>query len=377
MRVTRPLDVRVLGPLEVYLDGYPLGIPGAKPRAVLTMLGLHAGRVVSAEVLQSVLWGAAPPPTAAKALQTHVATLRRVIGRDAIVTHGGGWRLATDRTDATDFDAALRAGRDAARDGAPAIAVAHFDRALAAWRGSPQLPPTLPAQAEQTRWNERYESVLDDRTDALLACGQAAELVSDLEAAVAHSPLRERRWAQLAIALYRAGRQGDALNAYQRARTVLAEELGVEPGPELRRLESAILSHDETLLARPPAAHPAPTRGAAALPVPASELIGRQRELDELRESLDRHRLVTIVGPGGVGKTRLAIAAAQALVANDQPAVWFVDLAAATPQHAVETVAATLGTVDRPDRPVERAIIEQLGAGRSLLVLDNCEHIVP
>src|SRR5690606_29323416 len=171
------------------------------------------------------LWGGAAPRTAEKALLTHVATLRRALGNGVVLTKGSGWRLDVD-TDTREFEGACRAGREALRAGRMSTAVQHFSRALELWRGPPDLPATPRAQAELPRWMETAEAVIDDRVDAVLGCGMSAELIGDLEAAVAQTPLRERRWAQLCLALYRAGRQGDALQTYRRARAVLAEELG-------------------------------------------------------------------------------------------------------------------------------------------------------
>lgn len=203
------VNVRVLGPLDVRGSGRPLPVPGAKPRALLTMLALETGRAVPADVLQSVLWGDAPPTTAHKALQTHISALRRALGAQTVVTRGVGWTLVAESTDVAEFDAAARAGRAALRAGAADTAAAHFTNALHIWRGPPELPTTPRGRAELTRWVETHESIVDARADALLACGQAAELVGELESAVAETPLRERRWAQLCLALFRAGRQGE------------------------------------------------------------------------------------------------------------------------------------------------------------------------
>ncbi|MGV0796152.1 BTAD domain-containing putative transcriptional regulator [Mycolicibacterium elephantis] len=241
------MELGVLGPLQVRQYGLPVTIPGAKPRAVLTMLGLHGGTVVSADVLLELLWGDEPPRTAAKALQTHISSLRRALGDGFIVTEGAGWTLCTTEVDAIRYKAAIRKGRDAIAAGDAGQAVAHFDKALALWRGVPELPDGPRGASEKTRWLEGHASLVEDRADAVLATGRAAEIIGELEAAVAEAPLRERRWGQLMLALYRAGRQGEALGAYQRARSLLADELGVDPGPDLRRLEAAIVAQDSAL----------------------------------------------------------------------------------------------------------------------------------
>ncbi|WP_419866299.1 BTAD domain-containing putative transcriptional regulator [Mycobacterium scrofulaceum] len=241
------MELGVLGPLQVRQGGAPVIIPGAKPRAILSMLGLHGGSVVAADTLVELLWGEDPPRTAAKALQTHISSLRRTLGDGFVLTAGAGWTLAETQVDAARYKSAARLGRDAAAAGDTGQAVVRFEEALALWRGIPELPDSRRGTSEKTRWIEGHAALVEDRADALLATGRAAEIIGELEAAVADAPLRERRWGQLMLALYRAGRQGEALGAYQRARALLADELGVDPGPELRRLEAAIVAQDSSL----------------------------------------------------------------------------------------------------------------------------------
>ncbi|OMC30923.1 regulator [Mycobacterium colombiense] len=241
------MELGVLGPLQVRQGGASVVIPGAKPRAILTMLGLHCGSVVAADTLVELLWGQDPPRTAAKALQTHISSLRRTLGDGFVLTQGAGWVLAESEIDASRYKSAARLGRDAAAAGDTSQALARFEEALALWRGIPELPDGRRGTSEKTRWIEGHAALVEDRADALLATGRAAEVIGDLEAAVAEAPLRERRWGQLMLALYRAGRQGEALGAYQRARSLLADDLGVDPGPELRRLEAAIVAQDASL----------------------------------------------------------------------------------------------------------------------------------
>ncbi|WP_336584509.1 BTAD domain-containing putative transcriptional regulator [Mycolicibacterium tusciae] len=241
------MELGVLGPLQVRQYGLPVSIPGAKPRAILTMLGLHGDSVVSADTLVELLWGDDPPRTVAKALQTHISSLRRVLGDGFVLTAGTGWTLSTTEVDATRYKLAAKMGRAAAASGDISQAVVHFDEALSLWRGIPELPDGPRGVPEKTRWVEGHAALVEDRADALLATGRAAEIIGELEAAIADAPLRERRWGQLMLALYRAGRQGEALAAYQRARSLLADELGVDPGPSLRRLEAAIVSQDDAL----------------------------------------------------------------------------------------------------------------------------------
>lgn len=241
------MELGVLGPLHVRQFGLPVAIPGAKPRAVLTMLGLYGGAVVPGDTLVELLWGTDPPRTAAKALQTHISALRRALGDGFVLTQGMGWTVNTPDIDAVRYGTAAARGREAMAAGDVGHAVACFDEALRLWRGAPELPDSRRGSAERTRWTEGHAALVEDRADALLATGRAAELIGELEAAIAEAPLRERRWGQLMLALYRAGRQGEALAAYQRVRALLADELGVDPGPELRRLESKIVVQDESL----------------------------------------------------------------------------------------------------------------------------------
>lgn len=240
------MHVRVLGHAELCGGDAP-GVTGAKPRAVLTYLGLHVGEVVTANVLVDLLWGEAPPRTADRSVQTHISTLRRSVGADAVVRRGDGWQLEVGSIDVIDFTSAIRHGKEAQRAGHPEEAAALYDAALALWRGAPVLPGTARGEAEVTRWTETHDGLVEDRADALLASGEAAGIVADLEAAVAEAPLRERRWAQLMLALYRSDRQADALRAYQRLRSVLGEELGLEPSAELQRLERRMVMQDESL----------------------------------------------------------------------------------------------------------------------------------
>ncbi|KUI47640.1 hypothetical protein AU198_23865 [Mycobacterium sp. GA-1199] len=241
------MELGVLGPLQVRQYGLPVAIPGAKPRAILTMLGLHGGSVVSAAALVALLWGDDPPRTATKALQTHISSLRRALGDGFVLTEGSGWTLSTTEIDAIHYKSAAKLGRKALAAADPTRAVTLFDQALALWRGIPELPDSSRGSSEKTRWLEGHAALVEDRADALLATGRAAEIVGELESAIAEAPLRERRWGHLMLALYRAGRQGEALSAYRRARSLLAEELGVDPGPELRRLEAAIVAQDAAL----------------------------------------------------------------------------------------------------------------------------------
>jgi len=240
------MHVRVLGHAELCGGDVPT-LTAAKPRALLTYLGLRHGEAVGIAALVDVLWGEEPPRTAERSVQTHVSTLRRSLGADAVIRRGDGWQLEVATIDVDDFTSAIRHGKEAQRAGDPETAAGHYEAAIELWRGAPVLPDTPRGRAEVTRWQEIHDALIESRADARLATGAAADLIADLEAAVAEAPLRERRWAQLMLGLHRAGRQADALRAYQRLREVLAEELGLEPSAEVNRLERRIALHDETL----------------------------------------------------------------------------------------------------------------------------------
>lgn len=308
MATIHQVELGVLGPLQVRQFGLPVAIPGAKPRAVLTMLGLHAGSVVAADTLVELLWGDEPPRTAAKALQTHISALRRALGDGFVLTQGSGWMVNAD-VDATRYTDAAALGRAATSAGNAGEAVARFDEALRLWRGAPELPDGRRGWSEKTRWIEDHAALVEDRADALLATGRAAEIIGELEAAIADAPLRERRWGQLMLALYRAGRQGEALAAYQRVRSLLAEELGVDPGPDLRRLEGAIVAQDVSLELSVAQQHSVVTRAVTFL---LTDIEGStaawERDADAMAVALARHdgiveQVVTFRG-GRLIKTR-------------------------------------------------------------------------
>ncbi len=245
------LELRLLGPLEVTRGGRPVPVGSPKPRALLAALALEAGRVVSADRLVEDLWPAEAPETAGHAVQVYVSQLRRALGTDAISTRKPGYVLELDREriDVHRFARLADEGRAALQGGDPAAAESALREALALWRGSALLDFTYEpfAQAEIARLEELRLVALEERVEADLELGRHAELVAELEALVDAQPLRERPRTQLMLALYRAGRQADALAAYRAARETLVEELGIDPGPALRELEAAILRQDESL----------------------------------------------------------------------------------------------------------------------------------
>jgi WD40 repeat protein/DNA-binding SARP family transcriptional activator len=294
------MDVQVLGPLEAIVEGRPVPLGGAKPRALLAMLALNAGSTVSTERLIEGLWGEQPPATATKLVQVYVSQLRKALTADgdgaAIVTRGRGYELRVD-PDAVD---AGRFERLVAR-GLPR-------EALALWRGPPldDVADEPFAAAEIRRLEELRLAALELAIERDLDAGRHRDVVGELETLVAAEPLRERLHAQRMLALYRCGRQADALDAYRQARTALVDAIGVEPGPQLRRLHEAILRQDPALEPPPGEAGELPPELAADTP-----MAGREAELEWLRERWRSARggaglVALIAGPHGIGKTRLA-----------------------------------------------------------------------
>jgi YVTN family beta-propeller protein len=245
------LEFRILGPLEVVEGTRPVALGGAKQRALLAVLILHRREVVSTDRLIDELWAERPPATAAKTLQVYVSHLRKALGPDVVSTHGHGYMLAVaaDRVDADRFDALAAEGRRALEAGEPGRAAGVLREALALSHGPPLADFAYEAfaQAEIGRLEEARVAVLEDRVDADLALGNHAALVGELEALAREHPRRERLQRQLMLALYRSGRQADALERYRQARQRLVEDLGLEPGRELEELERAILAHDPAL----------------------------------------------------------------------------------------------------------------------------------
>jgi DNA-binding SARP family transcriptional activator len=297
------VEYRILGPLEVAANGRAVPLGGTKQRSLLAVLLLHRSAVVPTDRLVEDLWGAEAPAAAAKSVQVLVSRLRKALGSAALETRAGGYALnvETASVDLFRFEELTQDGRRRLAAGDPAAARAAFGEALALWRGPPLADFAYEpfAQAEIARLEELRVAALEDRIDADLALGENASLVPELEGLIAAHPLRERLRRQLMLAMYRSGRQADALQAYREARSVL-DDLGIEPARALRELEAAILRHDPSL---DPAVRPG--RRAAGV------FVGRELELSQLLAGLDdafagRGRLFLVCGASGVGKTRLA-----------------------------------------------------------------------
>ena len=319
-----------LGELRADLDGRRLDLGPRLQRHLLAVLLIESGRVVPVDRLVDLLWGETPPAAALASLQAYVSQLRRILepGRPprtparVIVTQDPGYvlRVEPDQVDGLKFARLATRGRELLDAGQPGAAAECLDEALSLWRGSAlvEFEDEPWAVATAARLNEARDAAQEDRIDAWLALGRHGRAASELEELVQERPLRERRWAQLILANYRSGRQADALRAYQRCRSVLAEQLGIEPGPELRRLETAVLAQDPSL-------DPGPVTAGGPAPPPPTTSTPRAEHGQDAKTSFGVHQvqmdrigarlaeaaqgrggIVVLVGEPGVGKTTLA-----------------------------------------------------------------------
>ncbi|MER5433791.1 BTAD domain-containing putative transcriptional regulator [Streptomyces sp. NPDC002588] len=398
-----PVRYRILGTTQALRpDGTTVSVGGARLRALLTVLALRVGRSVPVGLLVEEVWAGDPPADAPAALQALVGRLRRVLGADAVASGEGGYRLAAapDAVDLHRFERLSADGLRALADGDPAKAAVLLDDALALWE-DPALADLPDRAAEGARIEARRLDTLRARHSAALALGHAEQALPGLTALCDAHPLDEPLQSLRLRALRDAGRTAQALAAYDDVRRLLADRLGSDPGPELRALHTEFLNPPESLPARPPSGS-AVSDGAApapAVPQPRGNLrarltsfVGREAELDAIREDLGGARLVTLLGPGGAGKTRLSQEAAEKARDTARDGVWLAELAPVADPDAVpqavltavgarETVLYGAGAEEiravseRHDEPVER-LVEHFARRRMLVVLDNCEHVV-
>ena len=377
MRQERRLELRVLGSFEALVDGEPVRL-GRRPRTLLAALALRRGGSASTDSLIDAVWDGSPPASARSVLHVYVSQLRRALPDERLVTEQSGYRLAIgkDEVDADTFERLVSDGRHASAEGRLRRAAGDFAAALELWRGEAlaDLDGVLFVRDEAARLNELRLACLEDRFDVELRLGRHVEVAADLERLVAGHPLRERLRGQLMTALYRGGRQADALAAYREGRQLLVSELGLEPGSELRELERRILGQDTTLAAP---VQEAPRR--LRVPLPHTRTIGRDLELAEIATLLldSRTRLVMLTGPGGIGKTRLAIELANAVGDRLADGAVLVDLAPLGDfEQLLPTIGRTLGLREGDATGWLELLGAQLADQELLLVLDNMEHLV-
>ncbi len=393
------MRISILGPLEVRGDaGQPIELGGPRLRALLIRLALDAGQTISIERLCGDLWPGDGPADSGNALQALVSRLRHAAGPGIVRHTAGGYRLAVppQQVDAAEFERlvgvarAVLAGGDAEPGGDLQQGAAVLREALRLWRG-PALADVADAPfaaGPVARLEELRLAATEDRIEADLALGRGPELAPELEELAAAYPLRERLRGQLMRALYLAGRQGDALNVYQETRELLADQLGVDPSPALSDVHLAILRADPSLGSRPsaPPKSAADTPRTGNLPAQLTSFVGRDEELNRVAKLLDEARLVTLTGPGGTGKTRLAIEAAARLADQSPDGMWFVPLAPVRDAMDVpQAVLSALGVAEAP-RPTDTVwptvlppldrLTDALASQQLVLVLDNCEHLI-
>lgn len=398
------MRIRLLGPLAAEHDGRELRLGAPRQRAVLAMLALSPGRTVSTDALVDGIWGDDPPGQPLASLQVYVHGLRRALadagaGKALLASRPPGYSLdiSDADTDLGAFQAQWTRSRELSRAPDPRAALRELDAGLALWRGDGlgDLRELPFAEAHVVALDEARALALEDRIDLRLACGEHAEAVAEIEAMVAEHPTRERRWGQLMVALYRCNRQADALSAFARARDLLADELGIDPGDALRQIEVGILRHEPQLAAPTPPVDPShttpggpavtPSSGArprpgGRLPEPTTTTWGRDELAGELAGLVSDPavRLLSLVGPGGTGKTRLATVVASRATGFDG-ARYFVTAEDGWDATALLTsLLLALGGAEPPDPTASSAadaVAEVLGAAPALVVLDNLEVV--
>jgi predicted ATPase/DNA-binding SARP family transcriptional activator len=402
-----PLSFGLLGPLVVEVGGRPVELTGSRTKAVLAILLAHANSVVSADRLIDDLWAGQPTPGAPVTLQGYVSDLRRALtdalGEPApVVTRRPGYlvRITPEQLDVLRFERLIAEVKAMGRDqvghghagvGQMAERADLLRQALALWRG----PALCDFEGEDfarpiaARLEEARMWALEERIEAELGTGCHSELVTELSALTQEYPLHEPFWGQLMLALYRCGRQAEALRTYQTLRRHLGDELALDPSPALQRLERAILTQHPSLelvlepgagreQASPPAALPPTARAASPhfnLPVNLTRFVGRGRELDDTRKLLSGTRLLTLAGSSGSGKTRLAVELVAGEADQWRDGVYFVDLSALYKPELVPAAVASAMGLSESGVDVQ-SVCEHIGDSHTLLLLDNCEHLV-
>jgi predicted ATPase/DNA-binding SARP family transcriptional activator len=372
------VEIRILGPIEIVGKDGPVPLPAFKHRQLLAALTLNASRPCSTDALIDALWGDTPPQSARKVLRIYVSQLRKVLPPFARVhTRAAGYELelTADALDAARFERLLDEGRVAARTGNAVLAASLLRRALALWRGRAfgELAYESFVRSEAERLQEQRLTALEERIDADLDLGLHADVLPEVCRLADEEPLRERLQGQAMLTLYRCGRQAEALERYAATRALLRDQLGLEPGEDLRDLQRRILQHDPALAGRRREATPE-----AVLPTPPNRLVGRARELEELRRLLERDevRLLVLTGAGGSGKTRLVLETARHAADAFANGAAFVTLAPLRdPELVIDAIARALRIEEAPSETLLETVAAALRPLELLLVLDNAEHL--
>ncbi len=388
------MEFAILGRCEVRDSGRLIELRRGLPPALLTLLLINRGVYLSVDVIADRLWGEEQPVNPRNAVQQLVGHLRRALGpggASLLVTQESRYtlRVADDDVDAYLFQRRVAEAVESASDGTASgarHALSAADAALSMWTGDPlaDIAAYEWAEPEIARLQELAVRAREARVRAMMTLGRHADAITAARDIADAHPLREQVHADLMLALYRAGRQQEALETFSTVRRALTGELGLDPGPGLQVLEQRVLAQDPDLqwVAPPDMDTPGTDRGTIAaerresllMPSPATSLIGREDDIDRLLPMLDRTRVLTLTGPGGTGKTRLASELAGRQRARP---VWFVDLSVlADEELVVATAARTIGAVHGPDQDPADAIVNSLRGRPGLLVLDNCEHVI-
>ena len=378
----RGLEISVLGPLAVRRDGQSVRLESVLARRLVVLLALERGAPLPDGVIVDRLWPGDVPPTAIQSLRNTVARARKVLGADAVERVGGGYRLVIQwrGLDVEDLELRVEEARRLLAVGQPFDAVEQLGEARRSMRRGDLLADVAEevwAAPDVARIGELVAMAEELWGEGMICAGRHQEVVPELARAAREQPLREQRWGQLMVALARDGRQTEALRAFQEARSILSEA-GIDPCPSLCALEKRVLAQDPTLLESSSSSSAA---GVARLPLYLSPFMGREDLLDTVRDRVAHHRLVTLSGPGGVGKTRLAVEAASSVAARYPGGTPFVDLTVAVNGDVVPYVlGSALGLMAEGDvtgggDPVERVIVA-LQARRCLVILDNAEHVL-
>lgn len=376
-------EFRVLGNLEAYDDGKPISLC-PRLRFLLAILLIHRQKTVSNDFLIDALWPTSPPSNARALLHVRISELRRALNSgtrtsdSGIATHTSGYKLQVnpEQVDCDQFEQLAVEARAALVRGDHAKAYVMVGDALDLWRGGPfqEFEGQMFAESQIAHLTSLYLQAQEDRFTAALAMGNHAEVLTGAPQLVAEYPLREGIWHSLILAQYRVGRAGEALTTYRTVNDLLSESLGIDPSKELQQLYVQVLKQDPVLDLP---AGPENTRVRPNLPAPITPFIGRRQELDEIQTMIGEHRLVTLLGSGGTGKSRLAIEVAREAAPSFPGGVWFAELPPRLhAEIAIQTLAKSLGLSEHPSLPLEQVVEDFILRDKILIVLDNCEHLV-